>query len=442
MPMNRHVTACCLTLLLSAMISCDSPTVPAPARVEVTSPLASVQTAAFTPVQEIGLFVFNDAALSLRRNQACSSCHDKLWGFSSPNGANSAAGAVMPGSTGAFGSRKTPSAAYASPAPVRFFDPVEGFVGGMFWDGRATGARTGSPVADQALLPFLSPAEMALPDIACVLFGIKQSFYATRFTNFFGPGLSQIAFPSNTDQLCRQAGATVPLPAADRARALVEFDNVGRSVREFESSTVVNAFSSKHDAVLDGRATFTNQERRGLQLFSGKAGCAGCHPNAGRKALLTNYTYENIGVPRNLLNPAFLANPQFRDLGLGGAIGDAAFNGKMKVPTLRNVNRRGPAGGSKAYMHNGVFKTLEQVVHFYNTRDVLPNCSTLSSPSFGVNCWTGPEVIQNVNKVEMGNLRLTQAEERALVAYLRTLSDGFYKPGAIQELGESPASNN
>lgn len=100
----------------------------------------------------------------------------------------------------------------------------------------------------------------------------------------------------------------------------------------------------------------------------------------------------------------------------------------MKVPTLRNVDRRGPAGGSKAYMHNGVFKTLDQVVHFYNTRDALPHCNTVATPSFGVNCWTTPEVSRNMNTSNLGNLKLTLAEERAIVAYLKTLSDGFYKP--------------
>jgi cytochrome c peroxidase len=192
----------------------------------------------------------------------------------------------------------------------------------------------------------------------------------------------------------------------------------------------MNPFSSKHDAVVDGVASFTAQERQGFTLFSGKADCASCHPNTGRKALFTNFTYENIGVPRNPLNPAVIADPQFRDMGIGSVTGNTSFNGKLKVPTLRNVAKRGSISGTKAYMHNGVFKTLEQVVHFYNTRDVLPRCNQVSPPSFGVNCWRAPEVGQNVNTIEVGDLGLTLAEERALVAYLRTLSDGFYKPGS------------
>jgi cytochrome c peroxidase len=76
-------------------------------------------------------------------------------------------------------------------------------------------------------------------------------------------------------------------------------------------------------------------------------------------------------------------------------------------------------------MHNGVFKSLEEVVHFYNTRDVLASCDSVSRPEVGVNCWPAPEVPENVNTEELGDLELTPSEERALVAYLRTLTDGY-----------------
>ena len=72
-----------------------------------------------------------------------------------------------------------------------------------------------------------------------------------------------------------------------------------------------------------------------------------------------------------------------------------------------------------------MFTSREQVVQFYNTRDVLPRCESTSAPVFGVNCWPAPEVRQNMNTDRMGNLGLTAAEERALVAFLRTLWDGY-----------------
>jgi cytochrome c peroxidase len=109
----------------------------------------------------------------------------------------------------------------------------------------------------------------------------------------------------------------------------------------------------------------------------------------------------------------------------------AENNGKMKVPTLRNVDKwdaavLGPQ--SKAYGHNGYFKTLKQIVHFYNTRDVKPQCLSPFTPvedAIAQDCWPAPEVPVNVNATELGNLHLTDAQEDAIVAFMKTLSDGF-----------------
>ena len=88
---------------------------------------------------------------------------------------------------------------------------------------------------------------------------------------------------------------------------------------------------------------------------------------------------------------------------------------KQKVPTLRNVDKRPGIGFTKAYMHNCVFKSLKEVVHFYNTRDV-PGAK-----------WPAPEVSENVNTVDLGNLGLTDGEENAIVDFMKTLSDGYRK---------------
>jgi len=98
----------------------------------------------------------------------------------------------------------------------------------------------------------------------------------------------------------------------------------------------------------------------------------------------------------------------------------------MRVPTLRNVDRRPNPGAVKAYMHNGVFKSLEEVVRFYNTRDALPTCGPVNSRAdWGEVCWPAPEVADNVNNRKTGNLGLTPAEEEAIVAFLKTLTDGY-----------------
>lgn len=101
----------------------------------------------------------------------------------------------------------------------------------------------------------------------------------------------------------------------------------------------------------------------------------------------------------------------------------AENRGKQKVPTPRNVDKRPSPNFVKAYAHNGYFKSLKEIVHFYHTRDVLPICSAAGIP--GGNCWPVPEVSANINTEELGNLGLTDQEEDAIVAFLKTLSDGY-----------------
>ena len=244
------------------------------------------------------------------------------------------------------------------------------------------------------------------------------------------------------------------------------YDRIGISIGAYEKSRAVSPFSSKFDAylltclaagndledcglaegeksALDPMEILTNKEFDGLIEFGEY--CSRCHishelgPN-GEPPLFTDFTFENIGVPKNPENPfydmdeVFLddgtpINPlgeAFVDLGLGDFLRTrtewahlAADNdGKFKVPTLRNVDRRPGPGFPKAYMHNGVFRSLEDIVHFYNTRDV---------PSEN---WPSPEVPWNVNReifegVPLGNLQLDPEAEEAIVAFLKTLSDGF-----------------
>jgi len=104
------------------------------------------------------------------------------------------------------------------------------------------------------------------------------------------------------------------------------------------------------------------------------------------------------------------------------------FDAKFQVPTLRNVDMRPSPDFVKAYMHNGYFKSLKEVVHFYNTRDVLPTCKA-GDPGEKVTCWPPPEDPTNLNKKQLGDLKLTDQEEDDLVAFLRTLTDD-YKPSS------------
>jgi cytochrome c peroxidase len=184
---------------------------------------------------------------------------------------------------------------------------------------------------------------------------------------------------------------------------------------------------------LKGEAELSGQEALGLELFEGKAMCSQCHPSQpgpnGEPPLFTDFTYDNLGVPRNPRNPFYTMPPHWNpereawvDLGLGGFLMSEGYPpevyepelGKMKVPTLRNVDMRPYPEFVKAYTHNGFFSSLEGVVNFYNTRDVAP--------------WPPPEVPMNVNSEELGDLGLTAEEVSALVAFLKTLTDDWTPP--------------
>lgn len=361
----------------------------------------------------LGKFLYMDKKLSINQNQSCMTCHHPSAGFADPE--NRRDPIDFPVSDGSdptlFGGRNAPSAAYGGFSPIfGWSDSIGGYVGGMFWDGRATGSVLGDPLADQALGPFLNSVEMGMTKEAVVA-AISVSMYADLFLRVFNQ--------------------------ADFANVEATYDNIGIAIAAFERSTAVTRFTSKFDQfwkacqqagidvsgidTLTDLATLpsgilTTAQLRGLALFNdaGKGNCAACHPTSNHvdaqgkvyPPLFTDYTYDNLGIPTNSRVYA-LAGGSPPDLGLGGRadINDPDQYGKFKVPTLRNVNKSAPYG------HNGYFLTLAEIVSFYNTRDL---------PTAG---WDDPEVPQNVNTQEMGDLGLTRTEEFQIVAFLKTLTD-------------------
>jgi cytochrome c peroxidase len=387
-----------------------------------------------TPIQVLGKLIMFDRHLSLRHNQSCVSCHADFAGWTGPSQHVNRTGAVYPGSVHTrFGNRKPPSAAYATTSPLFDFDSAgASFFGGNFWDGRATGWDLGNPAADQARGPFLNPVEQALPDKAAV---VQRVCFA------YGP-LFKLVWGADA---CKNVDGA--------------YDKVAHSIAAYEDSKDVNAFSSKYDAVMAGRATFTAEEEAGFDLFNGKGKCSLCHVQDGAgpagEDLFTDYTFDNLGVPKNPMNPAYEADPDFVDRGLGDFLRSLTLNdtwrsapyvtanvsglttddlldladtndGKHKVPTLRNVGKQPHPKFAKAYGHNGYFKSLPGIVHFYNTRDVLDQCpgDFTEKEALAANCWPAPEEPANVNSDELGDLGLTQVEENAIVAFLKSLSDG------------------
>lgn len=376
------------------------------------SPSVVVIAEELTPMEELGKFLFFDK-ISSPDSMSCADCHAPSVGFTGPIPGINLHGAVYRGAVPQrFGNRKPPSAAYATLSPIFHYDFTEGlFVGGNFWDGRATGERLGNPAADQALGPFLNPVEQNNPNKQAVLEQVAASTYASLWEVVWGE----------------------PISVATPAEIEMNYDRIGLAIAAYEDSPEVNPFSSKFDYYLAGEVNLTEQEAMGLELFEGKALCAECHISSGPSPLFTDFTFDNLGVPKNPENPFYdmdtvylddgsPINPEgaaWIDPGLGGFLLTrpewsylAVVNmGKHKVPTLRNVAKGPGKNFPKAFTHNGVFKSLEEVVHFYNTRDV--------------EAWPPPEVAANVNTDELGDLGLTAEEEAAIVAFMKTLSDGY-----------------
>ena len=356
---------------------------------------------AATPIEDLGRQLFFDTNLSSPAGQACASCHSPAAAFTDPDKSLPTSRGVI---SGRFGNRNSPTAMYSKFSPTFGFDAVlDAYVGGQFYDGRA------ADLVAQAQGPFLNHLEMANPDKDTVVNQVSSSSYASLFTQVFGAN----AF-------------------ADTNQAYL---NIAIAIAAFENTSVFAPFNSKFDAFRAGRATLTAAEQRGWNLYTNanKGNCEACHTSLtvtpSDKPLLTDFTYDNLGVPRNPNNPFYILpssfNPDgfgFVDYGLGQTVANTSEDGKMKVPTLRNIAKTGP------YMHNGYFATLKGVVHFYNTRDIKQACLnalTTESQALSQNCWPEPEVTNNVNHDELGNLGLTNSEENDIVAFMRTLTDGY-----------------
>jgi cytochrome c peroxidase len=393
------------------------------------------------------------------------------------------------------GKRSAQRYTYSPFFPVLQYNQVQGaFIGGNFWDSRSTGFLLRNPDAEQAQHPPVDTQEMGFPDIACIAYLLSQAEYRPLFEQVWGKGSFDIDFPPETEPICATPGGAVvfggsttpvPLSPGDRTRASTVFDHWGQSLDAYEQSVAVSAFSSKFDAFLAGKAQLSADEAAGLKLFDGKANCNSCHLdgrgtalNSGQtdtstKAsvtpLFTCFGSANLGLP---LNPrvAFYyddkpdslghtGNPSgfaYRDLGLGTFLRSGfasapspnsawtqyapTTDGQMQTSTARNVAMTPPqcptteAPGpyfQKEFFHNGYIKSLKQLVHFYNTRDVYKYDVTSGHCPAGttekVDCWPKPEVPNNID-MTTGNLGLTDKEEDQLVAFLQTLTDGFARP--------------
>jgi len=357
----------------------------------------------------IGRSLFFDPSLSASGKTACASCHDPAHAYGPPN----ARAVQLAGTDGKTpGLRAAPSLRYVQKVPPfteHFFEAEgndsadQGPVGGHTWDGRARSLH------EQAVLPLLSPLEMANRDPAEVVTRVKKSPEAAAIREAFGERI---------------------------------FDDVETAFRAIVWSLEVFQqdpaeffpYNSKYDAMLRGRATLTKEEQHGLALFNdpAKGNCAICHISAIREGefpAFSDWGFIALGVPRNR---AVARDEKVSDLGLCGPLRTdftkrAEYCGLFRTPTLRNVTRRA------VFFHNGKFTSLEEVVRFYAERDTNPArwYPRRADGTIEVFDDIPPSMRGNVNREAPfggkpgGKPALDRGEIRDIVAFLRTLEDGY-----------------
>jgi cytochrome c peroxidase len=392
-------------------------------------------SSSLSPAAILGEKLFFDTALSASGRQSCGTCHAPAAAFADSDGLAVPLGGPnmdLPGF------RNTPSLTYASFTPAFHFESDGTPVGGFMRDGRE------ASLASQAQGPFLKPFEMANATAAEVVARLKTRPYLDEFTALYG-----------TTVLDDPSGA---------------LQRIGLAIAAFETEDGdFHPFSSKYDRWVAGRTQLTALELQGLTLFNDptKGNCAACHVDTpaadGTPALFTDFTYDNLGVPRNT---AIAANddatalpyvPQnstdgvhhYYDLGLCGPLREAPpgrddLCGAFKVPTLRNVAVTAP------YFHNGAFANLQDVVSFYVTRDTAPDRWYAADASGIVKFDDMPAIYGGQFIVDIdvpgsdsgyrGNVNVTEVpynrhigeapalstdEINAVVAFLCTLTDGY-----------------
>jgi cytochrome c peroxidase len=348
----------------------------------------------------IGEKAFTDRSLSASGKLSCAGCHS-ADNAHAPN--NSLAVQLGGFIFDQQGRRSSPSLDYLSGNAPFALDAEGAPSGGFFWDGRA------DSLQDQAAQPLLGSVEMANASIAEVVAKLARAPYAADFRRVFGDDIfsrPEAAFASLTLALARY---------------------------QIEDASF-HAFTSKYDEFLRGRAALTPQEARGLALFNdpAKGNCAACHPSSktpdGRLPLFTDFSYDNLGIPRNAAI-ARNADPNYFDLGLcerSDLTARTDLCGAFKVPSLRNVAKR------HVYFHNGRFNSLKDALSFYVLRDLAPERWYPTDADGRVKKFDDlpAAYLVNVNTTEAPYNRrpgdapaLSEAEIDDVIAFLTTLSD-------------------
>ena len=359
-----------------------------------------------SPEARLGAMIFADESLSASGRLACATCHVPEHAHSGSDGLPASMGGVQ---MTVMGFRNTPTLRYLATNTAFFFDEEGTPTGGFNLDGRA------KDFAEQASGPLFATHEMALKGPAELQQKLKVATYAGEFRLTFGAD------------------------ALDDASTALR--HVGVALAAFQAEDPqFHPFDSKYDLYLAGKATLSDAELRGLKLFEdeNKGNCAACHPSRpdenGRPPLFTDFTYDVLGVPRNP-KIAATADAKYFDLGLCGPDRkDLAQRqdlcGAFKVPTLRNIVNTAP------YFHNGRFDTLEDAVAFYARRDTNPEewypqdvqGQALKYDDLPAEHHANVNIAEKPYDRKPGDAPALTAEEiRDVVAFLKTLTDGYQR---------------
>jgi cytochrome c peroxidase len=430
-----------------------------------------------TQKEQLGKDIIFDYTLSFNPNDkkdhdndgeySCMTCHRPSTGWAGSSSKINEDLGTQPGDiAGRFGNRRVSRIPYNVLGPNGpYLATINGetkFIGGRFWDGRASSTDT------QPLMPFLNPNELNERPNNGIFPPLTGGFSSDVVKKVLG-----------REHLFKQVYGNI-LSKGPTNQQL--YTLIAETISLYMRSDEVNPFNSKYDRFVAGTATLSADEEAGRQLFFGKAQCSECHSSAPLNLirgvhgnvtpmpeLFSMFCYTNTGVPKNLNNPFYVqtdsaSNPHgynpdgvnFIDIGLAGNpnpgtdgtifLGRADLRGLFKVPTLRNTTLN-PPEFVQAYMHNGVFKSLEEIVFFYRFRNGAINGNgnivffdlNVGPPAGYKRMVPPPEVLDNVvnsagntpqnagdtlaTSGEVGNINITDTEAGQLIAFLKILND-------------------
>jgi cytochrome c peroxidase len=387
---------------------------------------------------ELGQALFFDKILSGNRDVSCATCHDPALGAG--DGVSLAIGT---GATG-FGSARTVGAGrefVPRNAPSLLNQGLGFFY--MFWDGRVneegwTGGRFKTPAGDalpsglasllaaQAMLPVANRAEMRGNRGDVDRFGNPNELAQIDDANFAEVWRATMRRLLGVQEYVAKFTAAYPGTPV----SALGFQHAANALAAFQ----VHAFT-KTDSPFDrylarDDAALTEEQKRGALLFFGRAFCSSCHNGP----LLGGQTFANAGVPQ--LGPG-VGTAAPLDRGRGEEMANIEFyQFAFRAPALRNVELSAP------YMHNGAYRTLEQVVRHYNNVDSALTAFDPSEldPALRASYHGDATTIAAIRRTLDGRLRqpirLTETEQRQIVAFLESLTD----PAARNLAGVVPAS--